>query len=54
MNLFDIMTIIFIIFKLLGYLDWSWYKVFMPSVIFYAGITIIYTICLIIKGGEND
>lgn len=28
-----LLTIIFVIFKILGYLDWSWWLVFLPYII---------------------
>ena len=33
MNIFTILTIIFIAFKVLKLVDWSWFQVFIPLII---------------------
>jgi hypothetical protein len=31
MNLLNILTVIFVIAKIVGYIDWSWWLVFAPT-----------------------
>ena len=41
MHLFNVLTVIFIIAKILGYIDWSWWLVLAPS-LFSMFITIAF------------
>ena len=41
MNIFTILTIIFIAFKVLKLIDWSWFQVFIPLMIYIALLVII-------------
>jgi len=38
MGFVEYLTLIFAIFKLAGVLDWSWWVVFSPMLIFYGGV----------------
>ena len=55
MGICEVLTIIFVIAKLLGKIDWSWPIVFLPEIIafvIYAGIILFHIIC--IKKAEKD
>ena len=48
MGVCGLLTIVFVIAKILGYISWSWWLVFLPTIIS-AGLTVlILIICLII------
>lgn len=44
MGFTEILTIIFIVLKLLGKIDWSWFLVLLPEIIAFA-IYIVIVIC---------
>ena len=48
MNIFTILTIIFIAFKVLKLVDWSWFQVFIPLIINVV-LLIIINICKLIE-----
>ena len=47
LKLTHILTIIFVIAKILGYIDWSWWLVFLPSLISLGLGLVIWLICMI-------
>ena len=51
MNIFTILTIIFIAFKVLKLVDWSWFQVFTPLIINFV-LLVIIGICKLKKGVE--
>jgi len=53
------LTLIFVVFKLLGYIDWSWWLVFLPvliglgiSILFLIGLLIFFIVVAIITGRD--
>lgn len=42
-----VLTLIFVVFKLLGYITWSWWLVFLPIII-PAGIVLLFWLVIII------
>ena len=49
MGICEVLTIIFVIAKLLGKIDWSWPMVFLPEIIafaIYAIIIIFHIVCV--------
>ena len=52
MNIFTILTIIFIAFKVLKLVDWSWFQVFIPLIINVA-LLVIIKICELRKYKEK-
>lgn len=53
-----IMTFIFVILKLTGVINWSWWLVFLPSLIhiglFFVGLLIVALIALAIYKNDNS
>lgn len=47
LKLTHILTIIFVIAKILGYINWSWWLVFLPSLISLGLGLVIWLICMI-------
>lgn len=48
------LTILFVALKLLGYITWSWWQVFMPSILYicwWVPCCIIVVIILVLVGG---
>ncbi|MGJ8731388.1 hypothetical protein ACRW9N_13165 [Listeria aquatica] len=48
MGLLEILTIIFVICKLIGVISWSWWLVFLPEIIaicWYVFWIVIYVLC---------
>lgn len=46
MGFFEVLTLIFVVLKLTGQIDWSWWLVLLPEIIAVA----IYIICFVIFG----
>lgn len=47
MNWFHLITVIFIIAKIVGYTNWSWWLVFLPSIVSVAvGLAILLGLAL--------
>ena len=53
------LTLIFVVFKLLGYIDWSWWLVFLPvliglgiGILFLIGLLIFFIVVAIITGRD--
>ena len=44
MGIFEVLTVVFVVLKLIGVIDWSWWLVLLPSIIGVV-IGIIYAIC---------
>ena len=54
MGICEVLTVLFVAFKLLGVIDWSWFFVLLPEIIaaaFYV-IVIFLNILLIIMGSK--
>lgn len=49
----NILTIIFVIAKILGYIDWSWWLVFLPTLVS-VGLALILGIVAGIIEGINE
>ena len=62
MGICEILTIIFVICKLLGVISWSWWLVLLPeilAVVLYAGLIVFYVISSVslnreLKKFKND
>ena len=48
MGVLHLLTIVFAIAKILGYVSWSWWIVFLPTIISVGLTILILLICLII------
>jgi hypothetical protein len=53
LGLSEILTIIFIVLKLVGAIDWSWWWVFSPTLIDAGLIVIIFTVFFIYEVHDN-
>ena len=47
-SIIPILTIIFVIFKLTGIINWSWWWVFSPLLIPLTVVVIVWIICLVL------
>lgn len=56
----DILTLVFIVLKVCGVVDWSWWLVFLPLILFVGGFVILMVVCIILAvlfcnvGHEED
>jgi hypothetical protein len=48
----DVLAIIFIVLKLVGVINWSWWIVLLPILI-PVGILVLFIILMILLGGRN-
>jgi|LakMenEpi03Aug12_release.lakeMendotaPanAssembly.Ray.scaffolds.fasta_scaffold169669_3 hypothetical protein len=37
LNILDLLTVLFVGLKLMGHIDWSWFLVWLPALLSYAG-----------------
>lgn len=53
MGFTEILTVVFIVLKLIDVIDWSWWFVFLPEIIAFAGYTLIFALALV-GGGRKS
>lgn len=49
MGILEVLTIVFVVLKLIGVIEWSWFFVLLPTIISFSFYAIFMIISLIIK-----
>lgn len=51
MNYFHILTLIFVVAKLMAVIHWSWWLVFLPSIISISAVFLFFAALSLVKDG---